>query len=74
VPGVVRLAAVSGPRQAVAVNFPVAPGHAYAVQASTDLKTWHTIWQMTALSNTWVQYQDPAAANLPMRFYRTVSN
>jgi hypothetical protein len=74
VPGVVQLAAVNGPHQAVTVNFPVAPGHTYAVQASTDLKNWHTIWQTTALSNTWVQYQDPVAVNLPMRFYRTVSN
>ena len=79
VPGVVQLATgsvrtESGSRQAVAVNFPVAPGHTYSVQASTDLKNWRTIWQTTATSNAWMQFQDPVAANLQMRFYRTISN
>jgi arginine exporter protein ArgO len=74
VPGVVQVAAINSPQPAVAVNFPVVPGHTYAVQASTDLKNWETICQTTPTSDGWVQFQDPIAANVPMRFYRTVSN
>jgi len=74
VPGVVQLSLLTAPQRTMAVNFPVAPGYAYTLQASTDLKNWQTIWQTTATSNTWVQFQDPAAPNLPMRFYRTVAN
>ncbi len=74
VPGVLQLSVVNGPRQAVAVNFPVALGQSYSVQASTDLKNWATIWQTNATTNIWVQFQDPAAPNLRMRFYRTVAN
>jgi hypothetical protein len=74
VPGVVQVAATNSPQPAVALNFPVAPGHTYAVQASTDLKNWETIWQTTTTSNTWAQFQDPIATNVQMRFYRTVSN
>jgi hypothetical protein len=72
--GVVQLSVVNGLQQVVTVSFPVAPGNTYSVQASTDLKNWDTIWQTTATSNTWVQFQDPVAPNLPMRFYRTVAN
>ena len=60
--------------QAMTVNFPVAPGQTYTVQASTDMKNWETIWQTTSTSNAWVQFQDPAAPNLQMRFYRTVAS
>jgi hypothetical protein len=59
---------------AMAVNFPVAAGHTYTVQASTDLKNWETIWQTAATTNAWVQYQDPIAGSLQMRFYRTISD
>jgi hypothetical protein len=68
------VAATNSPQPAVALNFPVAPGHTYAVQASTDLKNWETIWQTTTTSNTWAQFQDTIATNVQMRFYRTVSN
>jgi hypothetical protein len=79
VPGVVQMGpmnhAIAGMRPVVpAIQFPVAPGHTYSVQASTDLKNWRTIWETTSTSNAWVQFQDPASANLQMRFYRTVSN
>jgi hypothetical protein len=73
VPGVVQIGARTHARQAASLNFPVAPGHTYQVQASTDLQNWVTIWETTATTNTWVQFQDPAAVNLKMRFYRTVS-
>jgi len=72
--GAVQLSVVHGPPQVVTVGFSVAPGTTYSVQASTDLKNWETIWQTTATTNTWVQFQDPAAGNPQSRFYRTVSN
>ncbi|MGA3179094.1 MAG: fibronectin type III domain-containing protein [Verrucomicrobiota bacterium] len=56
------------------LNFPVAPGQTYQVQASTDLQNWVTIWQTTASTNGWIEYQDPEAVNLTMRFYRTLAN
>jgi hypothetical protein len=74
VPGVMTVHPRTEARQAATVNFPVAPGHTYKVQATTDFKNWETVWQTTATANTWVQFEDPAAANLTMRFYRTVSN
>jgi fibronectin type 3 domain-containing protein len=74
VPGVVQMGAKTSASEAAALNFPVAPGHTYQVQASTDLVNWVTIWQTTATTNGWIQYQDPEAVNLKMRFYRTVSD
>ena len=70
-PGLVQIEARTQARQAATLNFPVAPGHTYQVQASTDLQNWVTIWETTATTNTWVQFQDAAAVNLKMRFYRT---
>jgi uncharacterized repeat protein (TIGR02543 family) len=69
-----QLSVVNSPQRVVTVKFPVTSGNTYSVQASTDLVNWETIWQTTATSNTLVQFQDPAAPNLPTRFYRTVSN
>jgi hypothetical protein len=60
--------------KATAINFLAASGQTYTVQASTDLKNWETIWQSTSTSNACVQFQDPAAPSLQMRFYRTVTS
>jgi hypothetical protein len=73
VPGVL----VVGPRATttdpLTLNFPVAPGHWYEVQATTNLTSWTTIWQSTAAtSNAWVQFQDPKAGLFAKRFYRTI--
>jgi hypothetical protein len=55
----------------VIINFPVSPGHTYAVQASADLKTWTNLWQMgSATSNAWVSFQDSQSGSFNKRFYR----
>lgn len=61
------------------LQFPMAPGHWYELQASSDLKTWATIWQ-TGIAGvyTWTEFQDPLSGlnALPTgtrcRFYRLV--
>lgn len=55
------------------ITFPVAPGHWYAIQATTNLTSWTNIWQSSSeTSNTWVSYTDPQAGSSPKRFYRLV--
>jgi hypothetical protein len=55
------------------LSFPVAPGHWYAVQATTNLVSWTNIWQTSMeSSNIWVSYQDAQAGTYPHRFYRLV--
>jgi hypothetical protein len=72
VPGVMTITPPTTPAGPAVVNFPVAPGHNYSVQASTDLNTWTTIWQTTAVDNVWLQYTDTNAASFTQRFYRLV--
>ena len=63
-------AAMGNPLQ---MRFPVAPGHWYEVQASTDMQTWSTIYQTpTATANVWSTFQDPQSAAFQKRFYRLV--
>lgn len=53
------------------IKFPVAPGHTYTLQASTDMKTWTNLWPMgTASSNAWVSFKVTNAASFSRRFYR----
>jgi hypothetical protein len=59
------------------LQFPMAPGHWYELQASTNMTTWTTIWQTpTAIIYGWTEFQDinsgilKKGANLPARFYR----
>jgi len=53
------------------IKFPVAPGHTYIVQGSTDLKKWTNLWSMgTASSNAWVSYQITNTKSFKNRFYR----
>ena len=53
------------------VQFQGAPGRAYDVQASSDLRTWTTIWQ-TGLISAYgpLEFEDPASGVLSARFYR----
>jgi hypothetical protein len=70
VPGGMTLATRVGAHKATSITFSVAPGRTYAVQASTDLTHWTTLWQTTSTANQWLNYRDLSAANLQMRFYR----
>jgi len=55
------------------MEFPVAPGHWYEVQASEDMQAWTTIGQTElATSNAWTQFSDPQAGQFSTRFYRLV--
>lgn len=57
------------------LEFPVAPGHWYEVQASTNLQDWISIWQSSTFSaNSTVQFSDPDAINFSSRFYRVVTH
>jgi hypothetical protein len=70
-PGVMKLVKPSNAGNPMGVTFPVAPGHYYVVQASTDMKTWATIYQTpTVTSNAWVTFQDPQTSSFQKRFYR----
>jgi len=70
VPGVlVKLSGTNASR----FKFPVAVGHWYEIQASTNLVSWSNISQTTnSTSNAWVTFQDPQAASYSKRFYRLV--
>ena len=73
-PGCLRLGARPSTNGA-ALSFPVAVGHPYSVQASTDLQTWTTLWQSgSSTSNAWVSYFDAQASAYPERFYRLLMN
>jgi hypothetical protein len=70
-PGVVKIVKPSKSGNPMSVMFPVAPGHYYVVQATTDLKTWSSIYQTpTVTSNAWVTFQDPQTSTFQKRFYR----
>jgi len=71
VPGLITIG--SGASGTATLQFPVAPGHWYEVQATTDLQTWISIWQSDVMaSNYWMQFVDPNASSFPARFYRLV--
>jgi hypothetical protein len=73
VPGILTLSAGANPGDPMLINFPVAPGHWYEVQASIDLQSWITIWQTDVeSSNIMAQFSDPGAGAFPSRFYRLV--
>jgi hypothetical protein len=72
VPGVMKLSPRHTATDPTVINFPVAPGHTYLVQASVDCRAWSTIWQTTGVNNNWVNFTDAEAPHLPMRFYRLV--
>ena len=73
VPGVIRLLQKPTATDPVSLSMPVAPGHWYEIQASTDLKSWSTIYQtQTATSNAWTQVTDPQSGLFSSRYYRLV--
>jgi hypothetical protein len=73
VPGILTMNSAASPGGPSPLQFPVAPGHWYEVQASTDLLNWASIWQSDVVaSNCWMQFTDPAAASYSSRFYRLV--
>ena len=71
VPVPLRLSAPSSSSALRRLQFPVAPGHWYELQASTDLTSWTTIWQ-TGLASvySWVEFQDPQSVAFVRRYYR----
>jgi hypothetical protein len=75
VPGCIRFNAVARSGNPAGLSFPVAVGHTYEVQASTNLQSWTNIWQTTtSTSNAWVYYQDPQASSFAELFYRLIMN
>ena len=73
VPGVIRLLPTSNPSNPISLTLPVAPGHWYEVQASSDLKSWRTIYQsQTVTSNAWMQVIDPQSGRFSRRYYRLI--
>jgi len=55
----------------VHLRFPISPGRVYELQASTDLRTWTTIWQPgSALFYTQADYEDQRSLGLVKQFYR----
>jgi Fibronectin type III domain len=73
IPGLVRFAMPTAPGGAGTVSFPVAVGHSYELQASTNLTTWSNLWQTSVYSsNIWVSYQDPKGTSSRERFYRLI--
>jgi hypothetical protein len=74
-PGFLRMAGETNSTNSnlVSMEFPVACGHWYEIQASENLQTWTTIGQTgAATSNVWTQFSDPQASQFPKRFYRLV--
>jgi hypothetical protein len=67
----VKLKRGATPKSPVTLQFPAAPGKWYEVQASSDLKTWTTIWQTgVATVYSTVEFQDLQSVALKSRFYR----
>lgn len=70
-PGLLKMTPGTGSTRTL--NFPTAPGHWYAVEASTDLKTWTTVTQTAvATTNAWFSWQDPQSGSFSKRFYRLI--
>jgi hypothetical protein len=75
VPGLARLIPPAKKGTPVGISFPVAPGHTYSVQASTNLKTWTTIYTTpVATNNSWATCEDPQTGFFSRRFYRLILN
>ena len=70
IPGTISLVPPAHPGDPMVVQFPVASGHTYQVQATQDFKTWTTLWVRTATTNQVVQFSDAQSSQLDRRFYR----
>ena len=71
VPGFLTLTPGTNANDPLHIRFPVAASHWYELQVSEDLRTWSTAWQVTGLSNAWIQFDAPVT-NLVPQFYRVV--
>jgi hypothetical protein len=71
VPGLILSKMVTAGGKAMQLTFPVASGHTYQVEASTNLTSWAVIWTSgTTTSNAWTTFQDRLTNALRQRFYR----
>ena len=52
----------------IGLSFSGSAGHAYSIEASTNLQDWVTIWNTNCVSNGTLMFHD--TANQPARFYR----
>ncbi len=76
VPVKVTVARKSTPQPAMEVSFQSAAGYRYAVQSSTNLSSWTTLWSIPtniALAQV-LSYSDPALNSSTRRFYRVRVN
>jgi hypothetical protein len=71
IPGLLVMTPGTGPGAPVRIQFPVAVDHWYELQASTDLRSWTTIWQITGITNNWVEYDAPQTS-ATAQFYRLI--
>jgi hypothetical protein len=69
VPGWLTMTQGATPSSPLQIRFPVAPGHGYELQQSTNLISWAVVWQTSNISNIWVEYDAPKPASGPV-FYR----
>lgn len=62
-----------GNREGASLRFPVRAGHSYEVQATSDLRTWISLWRSsTAAGVGQMQYTDNLSRNFNSRFYRVI--
>lgn len=55
------------------IQFQGAPGRSYELQATSDLRTWATIWQTGSVATyAPLEFEDPESGILGCRFYRLV--
>ncbi|HXT10430.1 MAG TPA: fibronectin type III domain-containing protein [Candidatus Angelobacter sp.] len=72
VPGWLRMTPRVASTDPVHIQFPVASGHVYQLQESTNLRNWSTIWYVTGLSNQWMSFSAPVGVAGSM-YYRIYS-
>lgn len=71
VPGYITLTPGMNPGDPLRVQFPVATGHWYELQMSSDLQNWSTIWEVTGVANQWMEVDEPSTDPGP-EFFRVV--
>ncbi|HEU6449358.1 MAG TPA: fibronectin type III domain-containing protein [Verrucomicrobiae bacterium] len=70
VPGVLFMDGGAAGGNPSSVRFPVIPGNAYTLQASTDLKSWTTVWSTSSATTQWIYFTDTNSLSIKARFYR----
>ncbi len=73
VPGILTISGGITSGDPIRIQFPVAPGQQCQLQTSVDMLSWHTMWQTTAVANTWLEFDDPQVGR-QRRFYRLMFN